>query len=105
MKTELFAFNSQLYLNLARDITVKEQGFYKCMADKRKARDNVGPQLKETGDLVRQDMQKTGVLTAFFPSAFTSKTSLQESQVQETGVKTGVRKMYPWLKRIGSVNS
>ncbi|KAK4829233.1 hypothetical protein QYF61_002498 [Mycteria americana] len=52
----LFAFNSQLDLNLARDVRVKKKGFYKCIGDKRKARENVGPQLKEMGDLSKKDV-------------------------------------------------
>ncbi|KAK4815764.1 LOW QUALITY PROTEIN: hypothetical protein QYF61_007182 [Mycteria americana] len=48
------------------------------------------------GDLVTQDMEKAEVLNATFASAFTSKTSLQESQIPETRGKAEARKMYPW---------
>lgn len=56
------------------------------ISDKRKTRENVGPLLKETGDLVTQDSGKAEVLNAF-ASVFTSKTSLQESGVTDTNMK------------------
>ena len=40
----------------------------------------------ETGDLDTQDMQKAVVQNSFFASVFTSKTSLQGSQVPDTMV-------------------
>lgn len=43
--------------------------------DKRKARENVGPLLKEVVDLVTRDMENAEVLNAFI-----SKNNLQESQ-------------------------
>lgn len=51
--------------------------------DKRKTRKNMGPLLKETGDLVTQDIEKAEVMNAFFTSVITSKTSLQESEIPE----------------------
>jgi len=51
-------------LNLARHVS-----------DKRKARENVGPLRKETGDLVTWDMEKAEVLKDFFVSVFTGKCS------------------------------
>lgn len=44
------------------------------------------------GGLVAQDIEKDEVLNAFFASAFTSKSNLQESQKQRG--KAGERKMY-----------
>lgn len=46
------------------------------------------------GALVTMEMEKGEVVNATFISAFTSKISLQESQV--AGRKTGARKMYLW---------
>lgn len=37
MGTQLLASNSQLDLNLARDVKVNKKGFYKYMGDKRNA--------------------------------------------------------------------
>ena len=38
------------------------KSFYRCINDKRKTRENVGPLWKETGDLVTWDMEKAEVL-------------------------------------------
>ncbi|KAK4830244.1 hypothetical protein QYF61_009311 [Mycteria americana] len=70
---------AQTNLNLAKDVKDNKKGFYRYRDDKRKTREIVGPLLSETEDLVTQDVEKIGVLNAFFPS-----TSLQESQVSET---------------------
>ncbi|KAK4827438.1 hypothetical protein QYF61_017995 [Mycteria americana] len=61
-----------------------KKGFYKYLGDKRKARENVGPLLNETGHLVTQGMEKAEVLNVFFIPVFSSKTGLQESQASET---------------------
>ncbi|GAB0208674.1 hypothetical protein GRJ2_003333100 [Grus japonensis] len=74
-------------LNLERDVKGNKKDFSKYIGDKRKARENVGPLLNEAGDLVTQDMEKAEVLNTVFASVFTSKTSLQESQVPETRQK------------------
>jgi len=63
----------------------------------------VDPLLKEVGDLVTQDVEKTMVLNAASTSVFTNKIGLQESQVPETRGKAGARNVYPWWKRIRSV--
>ena len=62
-------------LNLARDIKGNKKKFYKYISDKRKARKNIGPLWKETGDLVMRDVEKAEVLNDFFASVFTSKGS------------------------------
>ncbi|GAB0182313.1 mitochondrial enolase superfamily member 1 [Grus japonensis] len=69
--------------NLARDVKGKKKSFYRYVSDKRKTRENVGPLLKETGDLVIQDMEKAEVLNNFFALVFTGKGSSHTTQVTE----------------------
>ena len=73
-----------LELNLPRDATSNKKGSSKYISGKEKTRENAGPLLNEAGDLVRQDVERAGVLNAF-ASVFTSKTSLKKSQVPDTG--------------------
>lgn len=81
-------------LNLARDVKGNKKAFYKYIGEEMKTRENTGPLLSKTGDLVMQDIEKAEVLNTFFFSAFTSKTIvLQDSQVLETVRKTG------WITR------
>jgi len=49
-------------LNLDRDTKENKNKFYRYMSNKRKAREDVGPLWKETGDLVTRDMEKAEVL-------------------------------------------
>ncbi|GAB0189727.1 hypothetical protein GRJ2_001438000 [Grus japonensis] len=70
-------------LNLARDVKDNKKSFCRCIGDKWKTRENVGPLWKETGDLVTRDMEKAEVLNEFFPSVFTSKCSSHTAQVAE----------------------
>ena len=58
----------------------KKKSFCKYASDRKKTRENMGP-LNKMGVVVTQDGEKADVLNAFFGSVFTSKTSLQESQV------------------------
>ena len=58
----------------------------------------MGPLLNEMGDLVTQDMEKADVLNAFFASAFTSKTGLQESQVPATRGKGWIKDDVPLVE-------
>ena len=83
-RDEVRQAKTQLELNLVRDVKGSKKGFSKYIADERKTRENTGPLLKETRDLVTQDMGKAEVLNAFFALVFTSTTGLQESQVPET---------------------
>lgn len=71
-------------MNLPRPAAGNKKGFSKYLCVKEKTRENVVPLLNEAGDLVTQDMENTGVLTDFFASVFTSKNSLEKSQVPET---------------------
>ena len=85
-------------LNLARDVKDNKKGFYKYIGNKRKTRENVGPLLNKTRDLVTQDIEQAEVLTAFFVSVFTSKTGLQGSQVPETKGKDWSQKDVPLVE-------
>ncbi|XP_069631230.1 LOW QUALITY PROTEIN: uncharacterized protein [Haliaeetus albicilla] len=53
---------AQLELNLARDVKNHKEGFYRCVGQKRKSKENVRhphpPPIKKTGDLVTTDMEK-----------------------------------------------
>lgn len=72
---------AQMESNLATDVKgKKKKSFCKYASDRKKTRENVGP-LNKMGVVVTQDGEKADVLNAFFGSVFTSKTSLQESQV------------------------
>ena len=62
---------------------MSNKGFCKYLNDKRKTRENEGILLNERGDVVTWYSEKTEVLSTFFASVLTSKTSLQESQVPE----------------------
>ena len=67
-------------MNLARDIKGKKKTCYRYVSDKRKTRENVGPLLKETGDLVARDVEKDEVLNDFFASVFIGKCSSHTTQ-------------------------
>lgn len=82
-------------MNLARDVKDNMNGLCKYAGDKTKTRENEGTQLNEAGDLVTQNMVKAEVLNGFFTSAFTSKTSLQESQALETREKVWGKEYVP----------
>ena len=90
--------NDHLELNLARDVKDNKKGVSKCISNKRKARENVGPLLNGAGNLVTQDMEKVEVLNIFSTSVFTGKTSLQASG-RPVG-KSEMKKIYPQRRRI-----
>jgi len=70
-------------LNLARDIKGNKKSFYGYTGDKRKTRENVGSLWKETGHLIKRDMEKAEVINDFVPSVFTSKSYSHTTKVAE----------------------
>ncbi|PKU28841.1 rna-directed dna polymerase from mobile element jockey-like [Limosa lapponica baueri] len=100
-RDEAMEAKAHLELNLGRDVKGNKKDFFKYIGDPTKARENVGPQLNDTGNLVTQDTEKAEVLNAAFASVFTSKTSLWKPKSQRPGAKA--RKIYPWWKRLGEV--
>jgi len=89
---------AQMELNLSRDIKNNKEGFCMYTCDIRMTGENVGPLYNETGDLSTQNMEEAEVLNAAFASVFTSKTSLQESQVPETREKSWSEEEVPSLE-------
>jgi len=71
-------------LNLDRDTKENKNKFYRYMSNKRKAREDVGPLWKETGNLLTRDMEKAEVLNDFFASVFTGKGSSHTTQATES---------------------
>lgn len=55
----------------------QKKGFYKYMGSKRKSREDVDLLLNGAGDLMATGMEKAVVLSAFFASVFTDKSSCQ----------------------------
>ena len=82
-------------MNLARDMKDKKKGLCKYINSKRNTRENLTPMLNREEELLTNGMEKTKVLSAYFASIFTGKTSLQESEVPKTRGKSGARKNYP----------
>lgn len=82
-------------MNLSRGVEDKKKGLCKYINSKRKTRGNLNPMLKSEEELLTKGMEKIKILSAFFASDFTGKTSLQESQTLETRRKSGARKNYP----------
>lgn len=69
------------------DVKDNEKGFPQVHQQKKKTQENMSPLLNGAGNLATKYIQKAVVLTAFFISAFTEKTYLQESQVLQTSGK------------------
>lgn len=68
-------------MNLAKDIEDKREGFYRCVANKRKSRDNAGPLQQETGDLTATGKEKGEVPNEFYISVFNRKCSSRTADV------------------------
>ena len=86
---------TQIESNLGRDIKGNENKFYRCVNNKRKAREDVDPLQKETGDLVTRDIEKAEVLNDFSASVFTSKGSSHTAQAVESKGKSLEKKDLP----------
>lgn len=95
---KLGKLKSQVELNVVMHVKDNKKGFCKYTGDKRKARENMGPLLNETGDLVTQDRENVEDSSASFASAFTSKTSFQESQVSGSRGKAGTTNTH-WVEK------
>jgi len=80
---EFATLKAQMELSQSRYVKGNMDGFYKYISVKGKSRENVDPMLNGTGGVVSQNSEKAEVLNAFF----TSKTSLEESQIPNTKVK------------------
>ncbi|PKU41029.1 rna-directed dna polymerase from mobile element jockey-like [Limosa lapponica baueri] len=89
---------TSLELNLTSDVKVNKKGFFKYIGGKKKTRENVGPLLNETGDMVTEDAEKAELLNAFFASVFTAKASPQESQTLEVTEKVWMKEDFPLVE-------
>jgi len=69
----------QFELNLVRDVKNKK-GFYRCIGQKRQAKESIPPLLNEKGKLATTDMEKAEVLSELFTSVFTGS---PESHIPE----------------------
>ena len=89
---------AHLELNLTRDVKDNKKGFFKYISSKWKTRENVGPLLKEGGDLVMEDTEKVELLNAFFASVFTAKAGPQESQTPKVRDETWRKEDFPFVE-------
>lgn len=80
---------AQMELKLGRDAKGNKKGFYKYINYKSKTRENAGPLLRETGDLVTQDSGKA----SFYALA---RPAFRNHRSQRPDRKAGARKMDPW---------
>ncbi|XP_069631231.1 LOW QUALITY PROTEIN: uncharacterized protein [Haliaeetus albicilla] len=78
---------AQLELNLARDVKNHKEGFYRCVGQKRKSKENVRhphpPPIKKTGDLVTTDMEKAEGLGEQSPSHRRKRSGLRPPEEPE----------------------
>jgi len=65
--------------SLGREVSGNMKGFCRYFSSKGKSRENMGPLLKEVGDLEIMNTEKAEVLKAFFTLVCISKTCLQQS--------------------------
>ena len=84
----------QFELNLVRDVKNKK-GFYRCIGQKRQAKESIPPLLNEKGKLAITDMEKAEVLNEFFASVFTGS---QDSHIPEPLGGNWCSKLLPHCK-------
>ena len=77
----------QLELSSARDEKNNQQGFYRYVSQKRKAKESVPSLLNMTGKLVTMDKEKAEVLNKFFVSVFAGNFSSQLSSARTTRLR------------------
>lgn len=83
--------NTQVELNMARDIKDNKKTFCRLFGDKRKIRKNVSPLQKEKGDLVMRDIEEAVVLNNPFALFFANKCSIphaREGNVRDSGSRS-----------------
>ncbi|CAM4662215.1 unnamed protein product [Lepidochelys kempii] len=76
-RNEIRRAKLHLELQQAKNVKSNKNGFFRCVGNKKKAKESVGPLLNEGGNLVTEDVEKANVLNAFFASVFTNKVSSQ----------------------------
>ena len=86
---------TQIELNLARDVKGNKKNFYRYISDKRKAGGDVGGLWKGTGDLVMRAVEKAEGLNDDFALAFPGKGSSHTAQAAESKERTRRRKICP----------
>ncbi|KAK4823680.1 hypothetical protein QYF61_005651 [Mycteria americana] len=64
---------AELELNLAAAVKDNKKHFFKCISSKRRAKENLQPQVGRGGNTVTKDEEKAEVLNAFFASVFNSR--------------------------------
>lgn len=89
---------AHLELNLSRDMKGNKI-FHEYLISKIKTRESMSPLLNEAGSLVTNDMEKDGVLNAFFTSVFAIKINIQESQALRSVRRSAARRAYRQWRR------
>lgn len=89
-----------LALNPVSDVKANKKCFYWYICSRMTTTEDVGLLLKGVRNLDTKDMQKAKVLNAFFTSAFTDKTGLQQFQVPEKNGRVQGKVDFSLVQRI-----